>query len=123
MFRSGVPYLLAAAAFVLSCRGCAGGRRSAEPLRYVGKSADAVLEIRDLGALAKHKKDLAAALADVIPAEQIASLEKELELSFGFTPTSEQGLELAGLPKEGPVAVELAAGGASALWIVPIKDA
>lgn len=123
LLRSGVPYVLAFAALAsISCKGCAGGGGGAEPIGYVAKDASAVLELRDLGALAKNKKALAAAIADVVPPDQISALEKELELSLGFTPTTEQGLEAAGLPKEGTIAVEIAEGGTGALWIVPVKD-
>lgn len=121
--RRGVPYLLF---FVLplavSCRGCGGGGPAVQPIKYVGKEAEAVLELRDLGALAKNRAALAKAIADVVPPEQIAQLEKELELTLGFTPSTEKGLEDAGLPKEGPVAVEIADGASSAMWVVPYKD-
>jgi hypothetical protein len=121
--RRGVPYLLFfVVPLALSCRGCGGGGPAVQPIKYVGKDAEAVLEIRDLGALAKHKAELAKALVDVVPPEQIGALEKELELSLGFTPSTEKGLEDAGLPKEGPVAVEIADGASSAMWIVPFKD-
>src|SRR5205823_1675660 len=50
------------------------------------------------------------------------AIEQQATLALGFDPATEKGLEDAGLPKEGPIACEIASGGQGALWVIPVKD-
>lgn len=110
------------AALTLSaCRGCGKGEGE-RPVRYVAKDAEAVLEIRDLGVIAEKRAGVLAAIGSIVTSEQVTALEQEAALTLGFNPTTEKGLEEAGLPKHGSIAVQIANGGASALWIVPVAD-
>src|SRR5687768_13738193 len=95
---------------VSACRAC-GSETKEHPSRYLAKEAEAVLEVRDLGALARSRKDVESAFASVITKEQVTELENELVLSLGFSPATEKGLEEAGLPTSGPIAVEVADSG------------
>ncbi|MCK6547812.1 hypothetical protein L6R52_18310 [Myxococcota bacterium] len=105
-----------------ACKGCGQGE-SARPITFVSKDAEAVMEIRDLGVVARSRTQLLGSVGGLVTPEQLTALEQELVLSLGFNPTTEKGLEDAGLPKQGPIAVEIVDGGAGALWIVPVADA
>lgn len=119
--RWAVPVLVLGLS-VSACKGC-GQSESARPITFVSKDAEAVLEIRDLGVVARSRGQVLASVGGLVTTEQLTALEQELVLSLGFNPTTEKGLEDAGLPKQGSVAVELVGGGSSALWIVPVADA
>lgn len=131
MHRLGKSYALATAAVLSAlpallgwgCRGCAGGSSAGRPTQFIQKDAEAVIEIRDLGALAKSKASLTKSLSGLMTVEQIEELEREATIILGFDPASDKGLEEAGLPKEGSIAGEIAAEGRGALWVVPVRDA
>jgi hypothetical protein len=120
----GVPYLAAVVGLLglmVGCRGCEKGP-GASPTRFIQKNAEAVIEVKDLGALAKSKAKLTAALSRVMTAQQLDAIEKEAALVLGFDPATEKGLEEAGLPKSGGIAGETTAGGQGALWVVPFEN-
>ena len=96
---------------------------SMSPTRFVDEQADGVVEIRDLEVLVRAKAKAVEHLGRVVTREQLRILEHELELSLGFDPTTAEGLEKAGLRRHASIAIQLADGGRSALWVVPIADA
>ncbi len=115
-------WFLLAATMLAGCDGCKKTER-ASPLAFIGKDADAVLEIQDIGALSKLPAYVEQHLGKVINKAQVDSLRQELELTIGFDPTTPEGLAQAGLPKTGVVAAALAADGTGALWLIPVADA
>lgn len=115
--------LVAAASVVLvpACRGCRSGP-AAPPTRFIARDAAGVVEIRDLGVLARERAHLPALLAGLATPEQLDAAEQELTATLGFDPATGEGLESAGLPREGAVAIELGGSGDGALWVVPVRD-
>ena len=115
---------LAAAALLAllpACRACERGAAD-RPTRFIARDAEGVVEIRDLAVLIRARARLPALVDGLMTPQDLEAVEQEVARSLGFDPTTEQGLEAAGLPKSGPLAVELAAGAAGALWVVPVRD-
>ncbi len=110
--------------FLLGFVGCGGCNRGGNepPIRYVSRSADAVLELRDLSFFARAQQTAPSLAGSVVTEPQLRALRDELERTLGFDPTSAEGLARAGLPANGPVALQIAGGGESTLWIVPVND-
>jgi hypothetical protein len=104
------------------CKGCAKKSEQVSAIRFVSKDAQGVLQIADLGMLAKHKGDLEAALTGLVTSQQIAAIENEVKNTFGFDPATAEGLHEAGVPTEGEIAAEISADVSGALWIVPVVE-
>jgi hypothetical protein len=119
-----VPHFIVSIGVIGLVAGCRGCEKSASerPTRFVQESAEAVFEVRDLGALAKSKSKLTTALSRVMTNQQLEAIEQQATLALGFDPATEKGLEDAGLPREGAIACEISSGGQGALWVIPAKD-
>ena len=104
------------------CDACAPSPVATPPTRFIDRGAEGVVEVRDIGVLGRAKAAVLARLSRVVTPSQVGSLVRELELSFGFDPTSPEGLRAAGLSPHGSVAIQVVGGGRGALWIVPVTD-
>ena len=112
-----------AAASLAAVAGCKGfTTERPQPSRFVAGSADGVIELASVSVLADRKGELRAILGTVFPGGQLQALEGQIVRGLGFDPTTVEGLQSAGLPKSGPVAVRIADRGRGALWIVPVAD-
>jgi hypothetical protein len=87
---------------------------------HVPADAEAVVELRDLGALSELREMVEARFAEVIPASDMATARAEIERALGFDPFTPEGLKKAGLPDRGRVAGGVSA--ASAIWVFPVAD-
>jgi hypothetical protein len=116
--------LLAALLAALLAEACSGScqRPAADPLRFVARSAEGVVEVPDVGAFARRRAKLLALTEGLATQEQLKALEEEGKRVFGLDPSSKEGLAEAGLPAEGRAAIEIVDGGRGALWILPVAD-
>lgn len=112
--------LLVVLGLLPGCSGCDKG--GGDPRRYVRQDAEAILEVKDLGIFTRAREKLLTSFGAVVSPQQVEGLQHELSLRLGFDPSTPEGLEAAGLPKVGAVVVQLADGGSSALWVVPVAD-
>jgi vacuolar-type H+-ATPase subunit F/Vma7 len=112
---------LATLALLQACSNC-GGAPTEAPSRYLAKTAEMAVEIPDLAALATRKAAIVAKLEGVATKEQVDLAVLELKRTLTFDPTTVEGLEAAGLPKKGAVAVEVIDSGRGALWVVPVGN-
>lgn len=114
--------LTSLAALQIGCESC-GTTRSEPSIHFVPKDAEAVLEVRDVRLLVRLREGITKNLSAFVTPAQVESLRDELVLTLGFDPSTEEGLEKAGLKKQGSIAVQIADGGRSGLWVLPISDA
>ncbi|MBI2375270.1 MAG: hypothetical protein HYV07_14845 [Deltaproteobacteria bacterium] len=113
--------LVVALGLLPGCKGCAPKKAAEPPVRFVDKTAPAVVEVPDLGVIAQHRAKVVAMLQGVATAPQLDELTKSITRELGFDPSTAEGLAKAGLPDHGPLAVQVLDGGA--LVIVPVVDA
>jgi hypothetical protein len=105
--------------------GCGGCEKKASepPTVFLSKDAEMVLEIPDLGVVAKRKAALLQRFGALVKPEQVKELEQALTRAIGFDLTTAEGLTAAGLPASGAAAMEFVEQGRGALWVVPVADA
>jgi len=109
-------------AFLPACSMCGGGPTE-PPSRYVAKASGMVIEVPDVGALVARRAAITAKLEGIATKEQIDVAIGELKRTLTFDPTTAEGLDAAGLPKKGAMAIDVIDQGASALFIIPVGDA
>lgn len=106
----------------VGCDGCSGKAKTGSPLQFIAADADAVLEIRDIGLLIRARQGATQSFGSLLPKAQIESLQKELQLSLGFDPSTAEGLAKAGLPAKGAIAANILSSGKGAVWVFPVAD-
>jgi hypothetical protein len=105
----------------LSACGSCGDRR-ADPRAHISRNAEGVIEITDLGVLAKRQTQLSTLLAGVVTPAQLDGLKQELTRWLGFDPTDKKKLIEAGLATKGRMAGSFSEGGRDILWVLPVSD-
>jgi|GEM_PF-6788964 len=118
---AGAGILVAILFSVSGCESC-GKKKGVDPRQYLPQSAEAVLEVTDIGFLAKRRTQLEAVTSGVVTPAQLQGLKSQLERWLGFDVTEEKKLEEAGLQATGPLVGSFSSQGRDVLWIIPISD-
>ena len=111
---------LAMAAGLTACGSC--GDRQPDPRAHIARDVEGVIEIADLGILAKRQTQLSGLLGGVVTPAQLDGLKQELTRWVGFDPTDKKKLLEAGLKAEGRVAGSFDERGRDILWVLPVSE-
>ncbi|MBI4818951.1 MAG: hypothetical protein HY791_21955 [Deltaproteobacteria bacterium] len=114
------PLTMSLFAGLVGCKGCGQKPAAEPPERFVDRSAPAILELSDLGAIARSRQAVVGMMAGLATQAQLDEATKAMSNDLGFDLTTVEGLAAAGLPDKGPMAVQLSEGGA--MLVVPVID-